>query len=374
MSVLAASPSCSRRSASLIIWRGVARPLAEITRVTEQVAGGDRRSRCPTARASDEIGALARSISVFQHAMRRNEELNRTVVDDAEARARSGRSTWRPRSPASRARVEREHRRARRASATDAGASRRSSPVPPTSAAHRTERRRHGVGRGLGQCARHRLGGRRAGRLGAWRSTARWRSRTPSPRRRSARPSAPTRRSGARARRPGASATSSSLITDIAEQTNLLALNATIEAARAGDAGRGFAVVAGEVKALAGQTAKATEDIAKQIAGMQQATSRSIEAIGAIERTIREIGADQRRDRGGGDGAGRGHAGDRAQRRGRRPPHARNRRAKWSASATPPTTPAHSASAVQAVADDLGGVAAHIRGQVDHFFQKLRAA
>ena len=80
------------------------------------------------------------------------------------------------------------------------------------------------------------------------------------------------------------------LINDIAEQTNLLALNATIEAARAGDAGRGFAVVAGEVKALAGQTAKATEEIGRQIAGMQQATDRSIAAIGAIKRTIRDIG------------------------------------------------------------------------------------
>ena len=112
-----------------------------------------------------------------------------------------------------------------------------------------------------------------------------------------------------------------SLITDIAEQTNLLALNATIEAARAGEAGRGFAVVAGEVKALAGQTAKATEDIAKQIADMQHATSRSIEAIGGDRAHHPRHRRDQRRDRGGGDRAGRGDAGDRAQRRCRRQAH-----------------------------------------------------
>ena len=79
------------------------------------------------------------------------------------------------------------------------------------------------------------------------------------------------------------------LITSVAEQTNLLALNATIEAARAGDAGRGFAVVPPEVKALAAQTAKATEEIGTQIAGMQSATKRSVRRSSEIGKTIGTI-------------------------------------------------------------------------------------
>ncbi|MBX9910384.1 MAG: hypothetical protein K2Z25_16910 [Beijerinckiaceae bacterium] len=85
------------------------------------------------------------------------------------------------------------------------------------------------------------------------------------------------------------------MISDIAAQTNLLALNATIEAARAGEAGRGFAVVASEVKGLSGQTARAIEDISRQIGGMNQATTATVEAIAGIRGMIGDLSDTVRR-------------------------------------------------------------------------------
>jgi methyl-accepting chemotaxis protein len=79
------------------------------------------------------------------------------------------------------------------------------------------------------------------------------------------------------------------IISTIASQTNLLALNATIEAARAGDAGKGFAVVAAEVKALAGQTSHATEEISQQVAAIQDATRKSVEEIASIAQAIEQL-------------------------------------------------------------------------------------
>ena len=354
---------------AFIIWYNVARPLAQITHVTETVAEGTAVA-IPYGARRDEIGALSRSIAVFQHAMRHNKELSDKVVDDAEARKRRQEKVG--------AEIERfsaeveagiaelgricdqmlaastnlagvaDQAAQRTAGATTASAEASSNVRDIASAADELAASVMEIDRQVGQS--NAIAEKAVGEA--------------------ERTNAAVKELDKAAKRIGDVV---QLITDIAEQTNLLALNATIEAARAGEAGRGFAVVAGEVKALAGQTAKATEDIAAQVADMQNATARSIAAIGAIEKIIRDIGSIS-----GAIAAAVTEQGAATQEIARSVEIAAKRTNETAAEvgrvgdATQNTRV--NVTTVKSVADELGAVAGRIRGQVDAFFERLKAA
>jgi methyl-accepting chemotaxis protein len=353
----------------LVISRGIAVPLAGITRVTEAVAAGDTKLAVPYCERGDEIGALARSIGVFQAAIGKNEELNRTVLDDAATRTQRQQymsneiARFSADVEATVAELGRISDQMLAASSQLAGAADGASAKTTRAAAASAE-----------ASANVRDIASAADELSASvseidRQVAQSNDVAIQAVTEAERTNVAVKELDEAAARIGDVV---KLITDIAEQTNLLALNATIEAARAGEAGRGFAVVAGEVKALAGQTARATEEIGAQIAGMQRATQRSIEAITAIEHTIREIG-----DISGAIAAAVTEQGAATQEIARSVEIAAKRTGDTAdevglvGAATEDTRA--SATTVKAVADDLGNVAGRIRAQVDQFFERLSA-
>ena len=369
LSLLACFAVLLATAGAWVISRSVAKPIADITRVTEAVAAGDASISVPFSERSDEIGALARSIGVFQRAMRSNEELNRTVRDDAEMRTQRQEqmsneiSRFSAEVEATLAELGRISDQMLAASTQLAGAADAASAKTASAAAASSE-----------ASSNVRDIASAADELSASvneidRQVAQSNAIATKAVNEAGRTNLAVKELDEAAGRIGDVV---KLITGIAEQTNLLALNATIEAARAGEAGRGFAVVAGEVKALAGQTSRATQEISTQIAGMQRATVRSIEAITAIEHIIREIG-----DISGAIAAAVTEQGAATAEIARSVEIAAKRTVETAAGVNLVGTAIEdtraSAGAVKTVADDLGSVAGRIRGQVDAFFQRLSA-
>ncbi len=163
------------------------------------------------------------------------------------------------------------------------------------------------------------------------------------------------------------------LINDIAGQTNLLALNATIEAARAGEAGKGFAVVASEVKSLATQTAKATEEISGQIAAVQGVTKDTVEAIKRIGATIDEVStvATSIASAVEEQGAATQEISRNTQQAAQRTKDVSENVAGVSEGAAATGTAAHG---VKSAAESLSEQAERLRGQINDFLAKIRAA
>ena len=354
---------------ALVIHRSIVRPLADITRVTEQVAAGDASVAIPFSARKDEVGALARAIAIFQEAMQHVKELSGQISETAEAEkhgqtrmsdeiarfsgeveatlAELGRISDQMLAASSQLASLADEASAKTMRAAEASAEASGNVRDIASAADELSASVGEIDRQVAQS--NAIAEKAVSEAG--------------------RTNIAVKELDEAAGRIGDVI---KLITDIAEQTNLLALNATIEAARAGEAGRGFAVVAGEVKALAGQTSRATEEIAAQIAGMQRATTRSIEAITAIEAIIREIG-----DISGAIAAAVTQQGAATNEIARSVETAARRTNETAGevnqvgAATEETRT--SAGAVKAVADDLGSVAGRIRAQVDQFFDRLSA-
>jgi hypothetical protein len=318
----------------VVVYRGVVRPLAGLTGAMGGLAGKDWSVTVPSTERRDEIGRMARAVEVFKTSGLENEQLQR----EAEQARQREMERQREQAEADRQAQEESRRRDEQARAAEE-ANRRQAEEERRTLAEEAEKRRkeqlrsmadafessvktvvdtltksagemHATARALtGSAERTNTQAKAAAGAceqassnvhGAATATEELAASIQEISRQVAHSSGMAREASDQAGRTNTTVQGLSeaaekigqvvgLINAIAGQTNLLALNATIEAARAGEAGKGFAVVASEVKSLATQTAKATEDITRQIAGIQTTTGGAVKEIKAIAGTIAEI-------------------------------------------------------------------------------------
>jgi methyl-accepting chemotaxis protein len=270
----------------LLLRSAVLRPLSNIERRVTALAAGDLDSPVPETTRKDELGRVARAAETLRATLARNAEAEARARAEAEARARRGESLAR-----AVAAFEAEITAAMREMAGAADMVDGSARAIRDAAAAAREAGDAAAGAAQGAAQEVSTVASAAEELSA--SIAEISRRVTESADAARRAAEAARATDGTVRGLSESATRIGdvvrLIETIAGQTNLLALNATIEAARAGEAGKGFAVVASEVKTLAAQTAKATEEIAAQVAGIQRVTEDAVAAIRAIGASIAEL-------------------------------------------------------------------------------------